>query len=67
MSSIFYQELVQAVLLWEGDLVFGNGNVQEYVGGAHGVPQTEDWKDGQAAEGRVLEKRGRGKCNQRSY
>ena len=48
------------VTLWDRDLRFVGENVQESGGGARGVPQTGDDKDGQAAEGRDLENCGSG-------
>ena len=54
------------VTLWDGDLGFVGGNVQESRGGAHGFPQTVDGSEGHAVEGRDLEKRGSGEGNQGS-
>ena len=52
------------VTLWGGDLVFVGGNVQEAGGGASSFTLTVDGSDGQAAEGRYLEKRGSCNCTQ---
>ena len=54
------------VILWGRDLGFVGGDVQEDGGGARGVPHTGSGKDGQAVEGRDLEKHGSSECTQRS-
>ena len=53
------------VTIWGRDPSFVGANVQEAGGGARGVPQTVDGKDGQAVEEWDLEKRGRGDCTKR--
>ena len=40
------------VTLWDGDMGFVGGNVQESGGGARGFPQTGDGSNFQEAEGR---------------
>ena len=54
------------VTLWGIYLSFVGGNVQEDGGGELGFPKTVGGLEGQATEGKELEKRGSGEGNQRS-